>query len=91
MTFLLITHVMYEHAGKTHLVQKVHVVRAENKDEAAIHIEAWLERAYPEPAYFEHGYDLHELPGVTMESDDATLEFPVSQTPGPVWPRKEET
>ena len=86
MTFLFTTSVMYERGTKTLLLQNVHVVRAGDGDEAKAHILAWLDEAYPEPAYFGHEYDVHELPGVTMEGDDAALEFTVSETPITVSP-----
>jgi len=91
MTFLFVTHVMYERSGKTLLLQNIHVIRAEDKDEATTHIEAWLDQSYPEPAYFGHEYDAHDMPGVTMDDEHAALEFAVSETPITVSPPIEKT
>jgi len=91
VTFLILTQVMYERATKTHVLQHAHVVRAKDKDEASAHIEAWLDEAWPEPAYFDHQYEAHELPGVVMQGDDAAMEFAVSETPLTIAPLSERT
>ena len=89
MTFLIITNVNYERSGKLLLLQHVHIVRAENKDRASAHIEAWLDQTWAEPAYFGHEYEVRDLPGVTMEGD-AAIEYAVSETPLTIYPNTQD-
>lgn len=89
MTFLITTQVMYEREGKTLLLQHVHVVRADGptaKDQASAHIEQWLDETWAEPAYFGHEYEIRELPGVTMEGENAAIEYAVSESPITIYP-----
>lgn len=80
-SFLAVTAVLYERDAKTHLVQMVHILRAETKDEASEHVERWLDETYPEPGYFGHEYEVNELPGVIIEGENASYEYAVSETP----------
>lgn len=88
-SFLAVTAVLYECQSKTHLVQMVHILRAETKDAASEHIESWLDATYPSPAYFGHEYEINELPGVIIEGENASYEYAVSETPITITPSKE--
>lgn len=87
--YLAITSAMYERANRTHLLQKVHLLRAEDNEEATTHIEEWLDEAYPAPAYFDHTFDLHELEKVQIKGDVVAHEFTVSETPITIKPSTE--
>lgn len=89
MTFLAVTAVFYERGGKTFLLQHVHIIRADSPDQAVDHVREWVTTSYPEPAYFSHEWEVHDLPDVVMQGENAALEFAVSETPITITQSKE--
>lgn len=87
IVYCISAHVFYEREGKTFIIQRILLVPANDEDAASEMVEEWLNQQFPEPAYYNHEYEVRPLEEVTLSGSEM-LELRVSSDPIAILNRK---
>lgn len=72
-TFYAATQAFFERDGKRRVIPNVLLIRAPSMDQAGSVANDFLNDHYPPPGYFDHAFEVKELPEIEFSETDVTV------------------
>jgi len=77
-TFYAATQAFYERDGNRRVIPNVLLIQSESQDQAGDVAGDFLDDHYPAPGYFDHAFEVKELPGIEFTEDTTLIILSVS-------------